>query len=137
MWLRQAFSTSNGHYEWLVMPFGLCNAPATFQSLMQLILQERLNKSVVVFIDDILIYSNSEEEHLEQVEWVLAQLQKWKLFAAIKKCVFMKSEVTYLGHLISANGISVLQQKVKALADWPELRSAKEGAILSRIGWVL
>ena len=123
---KTAFSTSNGHYEWLVMPFGLCNAPATFQSLMQLILQERLNKSVVVFIDDILIYSNSEEEHLEQVEWVLAQLQKWRLYAAIKKCTFMKSEVTYLGHLISANGISVLQQKVKALADWPELRSAKE-----------
>ena len=80
----------------------------------------------MVFIDDILIYSNSEEEHLEQVEWVLAQLQKWRLYAAIKKCDFMKSEVIYLGHRISANGISVLQQKVKALVDWPDLQSAKE-----------
>jgi hypothetical protein len=123
---KTAFSTSTGHYEWLVMPFGLCNAPATFQSLMQFILKDRLNKSVVVFIDDILIYSNSEEEHLEQVEWVLAQLQKWKLYAAINKCDFMKTEVVYLGHRISARGISVLEQKVQAIVDWPVLQSAKE-----------
>jgi hypothetical protein len=131
---KTAFSTSTGHYEWLVMPFGLCNAPATFQSLMQFILKDRLNKSVVVFIDDILIYSNSEEEHLEQVEWVLAQLQKWKLYAAINKCDFMKTEVVYLGHRISARGISVLEQKVQAIVDWPVLQSAKEARSLGSCG---
>jgi hypothetical protein len=123
---KTAFSTSTGHYEWLVMPFGLCNAPATFQSLMQFILKERLNKSVVVFIDDILIYSNSEEEHLEHVEWVLAQLKKWKLYAAIRKCCFMQREVIFLGYLISEKGTSVLSQRIKAVVEWPELRNVSE-----------
>lgn len=123
---KTAFSTSTGHYEWMVMPFGLCNAPATFQSLMQFILKDRLHKSVVVFIDDILIYSNSEEEHMEQVEWVLKQLKKWRLYAAIKKCEFFKSEIVYLGYLISENGISVLTQRVKAILEWPDPRNIKE-----------
>lgn len=123
---KTAFSTSSGHYEWLVLPFGLCNAPATFQRLMQFVLADRLYKSVIVFIDDILIYSNTEEDHLQNVEWVLSKLKQWQLYASIKKCEWMKDEVEFLGHKISAKGVSVLPGKIKAIVEWPELQNAKE-----------
>jgi hypothetical protein len=123
---KTGFSCSSGHYEWLVMPFGLCNAPATFQSLMQYILAEKLNKFVVVFIDDILIFSRSKEEHLMHVEWVLQQLKKWKLYAAAKKYVWMKPSVEFLGHVVSADGVQVMQKKIKAIIEWPELTNRKE-----------
>ncbi|MGH7239621.1 MAG: reverse transcriptase/ribonuclease H family protein, partial [Candidatus Saccharimonadales bacterium] len=123
---KTAFSTSSGHYEWLVLPFGLCNGPASFQRLMQTILLDRLYRGVLVFIDDILIYSMNEDDHLRDVEWVLAQLKKWKLYASIKKCEFMKEEVEFLGHKISSKGISVLAGKVKAVEEWPQPQNAKE-----------
>lgn len=123
---KTGFSCSSGHYEWLVMPFGLCNAPATFQSLMQFVLAERLNKGVVVFIDDILIYSTNKEDHLQDIEWVLTQLDKWKLYAAARKCLWMKPSMEFLGHVVSAKGVQVMEKKVQAIVDWPELSNAKE-----------
>jgi hypothetical protein len=123
---KTGFSCSTGHYEWLVMPFGLCNAPATFQSLMQYILEENLNKFVVVFIDDILIFSKTKEDHLKQLEWVLQQLQKWQLYAAAKKCCWMKPTMEFLGHVVSADGVQVMQKKIQAIAEWPELSTSKE-----------
>jgi hypothetical protein len=123
---KTGFSCSSGHYEWLVMPFGLCNAPATFQSLMQFILAEKLNKFVVVFIDDILIYSKSKREHLSHAEWVLHQLKKWQLYAAAKKCQWMKPSMEFLGHVVSADGVQVMQKKIKAIVEWPELTNSKE-----------
>jgi hypothetical protein len=123
---KTAFSTSTGHYEWMVMPFGLCNAPAVFQSLMQMVLVDGLNKFVVVFIDDILIYSTNEKEHLQHIEWVLKQLRKWKLYAAPNKCEWGKAQVKFLGHVVSAAGVSVLEKKIKAIVEWPELKNRKE-----------
>jgi uncharacterized protein with von Willebrand factor type A (vWA) domain len=123
---KTGFSCSSGHYEWLVMPFGLCNAPATFQSLMQFVLAERLNKSVVVFIDDILIYTKTKEDHLKEIEWVLQQLDRWKLYAAAKKCFWMKEEMEFLGHVVSAKGVQVMAKKIQSIVDWPELSNAKE-----------
>ena len=107
---KTAFSTDSGHYEWQVMPFGLCNAPATFQALMQYVLKDQLYKSVVVFIDDILIYSKNKEEHYLHVEWVIKKLREWKLYAASKKCEWGKSEIKFLGHIVSAAGVSVMRE---------------------------
>jgi hypothetical protein len=123
---KTAFSCSKGHFEWLVMPFGMCNAPATFQSLMQMVLAEALNKFVIVFIDDILIFSSSEKEHLTHIEWVLQQLRKWKLYATPKKCEWAKKEIKFLGHVVSSAGVSVMKEKVKAIVEWPPLQNAKE-----------
>jgi hypothetical protein len=123
---KTGFSCSSGHYEWLVMPFGLCNAPATFQSLMQFVLAEKLNKFVVVFIDDILIYSKNKQDHLIHVEWVLQQLKKWQLYATAKKCQWMKPIMEFLGHVVSADGVQVMQKKIQSIIEWPELTNAKE-----------
>ena len=86
----------------LMLPFGIANAPATFQREMQRILKDRLDTSVMVYIDDILIFSKNEEDHAEQVEWVLAQLKKNGYYANPDKCEFFQSEVNFLGHVIKA-----------------------------------
>lgn len=116
---KTAFNTPWGHFECTAMPFGLTNAPATFQALMQEVLQERLYKGVVVFVDDFLIYSKTEEEHLEMVQWVFEQLRKHKLYGAVDKCVFMRNEVDILGHKINAEGITTQTSKIKAIQEWP------------------
>jgi hypothetical protein len=116
---KTAFNTPWGHFECTAMPFGLTNAPASFQALMQEVLRERLYEGVVVFVDDFLIYSKTEEEHLEMVEWVFQQLRKHQLYGAIDKCSFMKNEVDILGHTINADGIKTQVSKVEAIQQWP------------------
>jgi len=98
---KTAFQTHKGHYEWLVMPFGLTNALATFQNLMNSVFQGLLWKSVLVFFDDILVYSPSWSSHLQHLEAVLKILQHHQLFAKLSKCHFGLEEVDYLGHTIS------------------------------------
>jgi len=107
-----AFQTHNGHYEYLVMPFGLCNAPSTFQALMNEIFWPLLCKSVLVFFNDILVYSSSWSEHIQHVSEVFSLLQQHKLVVKYKKCEFGQKELEYLGHMISGDGVKVDRTKI-------------------------
>jgi len=121
-----AMSTPLGLMEPLFMPFGMKNAPAVFQREMQRVLRDRLGKGVMVFIDDILIYSATVEEHEQLVSWVLTRLQEEGYYANPEKCEFFQREVSFLGHVISDKGIAVQQHKVKAVNDWAPPTSRKE-----------
>jgi hypothetical protein len=116
---KTAFRTKYGHYEWLVMPFGLTNAPATFQTLMNSVLRPFLDKFVVVYLDDILVYSKTEEDHRQHLALVLHTLRDNKLYAKLNKCEFGKTILAFLGHVIGADGIRMDPDKVQAIVDWP------------------
>ena len=115
---KTAFRTRYGHYEYLVMPFGVTNAPTVFMDYMNRIFHEFLDKFVVVFIDDILIYSKSTEEHSEHLRIVLQILKERKLFAKLSKCEFWLSQIQFLGHIVSSEGIRVDPSKVEAVTRW-------------------
>jgi len=116
---KTAFKMHNGHYEFLLMPFGLINAPATFQSLMNDLFRDQLRKFILVFFDDILIYSHSMTEHLGHLRIVFTILQTNLLYAKASKCVFYSPQVEYLGHVISAAGVSTDPHKIEAILNWP------------------
>ena len=109
---KTAFRTRYGHYEFVVMPFGLTNAPAAFMDLMNRVLRPMLDKSVIVFIDDILVYSKTEDEHKEHLREVLETLRLEKLYAKFSKCEFLLTEVEFLGHIVNKDGIQVDPAKV-------------------------
>ncbi|KAK2422360.1 hypothetical protein QL285_032900 [Trifolium repens] len=115
---KTAFRTRYGHYEYSVMPFGVTNAPGVFMEYMNRIFHSYLDKFVVVFIDDILIYSKTEEEHAEHLRIVLKTLRENKLYAKLSKCEFWHKEVSFLGHVISKGGIAVDPSKVDAVMKW-------------------
>jgi hypothetical protein len=114
---KTAFSTRYGLYEYLVMSFGLTNTPAHFMYLMNSVFMPELEKFVVVFIDDILIYSKSEEEHAQHLRVILQRLQDHQLYAKFSKCVFWLREVPFLEHVISAEGIAVDPSKVQEVLE--------------------
>uniref|UniRef100_A0A151UIJ1 Retrovirus-related Pol polyprotein from transposon 17.6 n=1 Tax=Cajanus cajan TaxID=3821 RepID=A0A151UIJ1_CAJCA len=116
---KTTFRTHQGLYEWLVMPFGLTNAPATFQSLMNEVFQGILRKFVLVFFDDILVYSSSWSSHLQHLEVVLKLLQQHKLFARMSKFSFGLQQVEYLGHTVSGEGVAMEKDKIQAVLNWP------------------
>jgi len=115
---KTAFRTRYGHYEFVVMPFGLTNAPAIFMDLMNRVFQSYLDKFVVVFIDDILIYFSSQMQHAYHLREVLETLRRNKLYAKLSKCEFWLNEVVFLGHVISEKGISVDPKKIEAVLKW-------------------
>jgi len=123
---KTAFRSKYGHYEYVVMPFGVTNAPAVFMDYMNRIFQPFLDKFVVVFIDDILIYSRTREEHAEHLRLVLGVLREKQLYANMSKCEFWMGEVQFLGHVISAQGIAVDPAKVEAVVKWESPKSATE-----------
>ncbi|KAK8931429.1 hypothetical protein KSP39_PZI016937 [Platanthera zijinensis] len=123
---KTVFCSRYGQYEFTVMPFGLTNAPAAFMSLMNRVFEPFLDQFVIVFIDDILVYSESEEQHVTHLEKVLQKLREHHLYAKFSKCEFWLKEVSFLGHIVSANGIAVNPAKIRAVRDWPQLCSAAD-----------
>jgi hypothetical protein len=123
---KTAFSTRYGLYECLIMSFGLTNAPAHFMYLMNSVFIPELDKFVVVFIDDILIYCKSEEEHAQHLQIILRRLRDHQLYAKLSKCAFWLKEVSFLGHVISAEGIAVDPSKVQEVLDWKSPKSVTQ-----------
>ena len=123
---KTAFRTKDGHYEFTVMPFGLTNAPATFQRLMNDVFREFTDKFVVVYMDDILIYSKTPAEHEQHLHMVMQLLRKEKLYCKKSKCSFGLDEVEYLGHTIGPKGVRMDDNKVQAILSWPTPTTVKE-----------
>ncbi|KAJ9521390.1 hypothetical protein QJQ45_001231 [Haematococcus lacustris] len=116
---KTAFRTRYGHFEFTVLPFGLCNAPATFQRLMNDVLHDLLDDCVLVYLDDILIFSRTPQEHIAHLRRVLDLLRKHKLYAKLSKCEFGMDQTSFLGHIVSASGIACDPAKVAAVQSWP------------------
>ena len=123
---KTAFTTRYGLYEYTVMSFGLTNAPAYFIGMMSKVFMEFLDKFVVVFIDDILVYSKNEEEHKEHLRLVLEKLREHQLYAKFSKCEFWLKEVGFLRHVISGEGIAVDPTKVQSVTEWLAPTSVSE-----------
>src|SRR5579859_5267331 len=123
---KTAFNTRHGKYEFLVMPFGLTNAPATFQTLMNSILRPYIDKFVLVYLDDILIYSNSEEEHIEHLRLVFEALRGVGLFARPLKCTFNKPTVEFCGHIFGQGVVRVVDSKVHVIQEWPRPKTVHD-----------
>ena len=115
---KTTFRTRYGHYEFLVMSFGLTNAPAAFMNLMNGLFRPYLDSFVIVFIDDILIYSRTKKEHEHHLRIVLGILKEKKLYAKFSKCEFWLSSVAFLGHVVSKEGIMMDPNKIEAVRDW-------------------
>ncbi|KAG5848674.1 hypothetical protein ANANG_G00101330 [Anguilla anguilla] len=123
---KTAFNTPTGHYEYLVMPFGLTNAPAMFQALVNDILRDMVNRFVFVYIDDILIFSKSVQEHVQHVRRVLQRLLENQLYVKAEKCAFHQESVSFLGFIIFAGGIQMDGGKVRVVSEWPIPKTRKD-----------
>jgi len=123
---KTTFRTRYGFYEWTVMPFGLSNAPSTFQRFMNELFADLLDVYMIVYLDDILIYSENPTEHRKQVKEVLRQLKANGLVVSPSKCVFHKEQVEFLGFILSPRGICMDEEKVWIIRDWPPPRRLKD-----------
>lgn len=123
---KTAFGTRFGHYEYEVMPFGLSNAPAAFQRFMNDTFRDMLDHTVIIYLDDILIFADSKEELLEKLRKVLQRCRDANLYCKAKKCKFFVDEIDYLGYVISKDGIQMDRKKVEAILDWPVPKNVKD-----------
>lgn len=123
---KTAFNTPLGHFEYLVMPFGLTNAPAVFQALVNDVLRDFLNKTVYVYLDDILIFSETLEEHVHHVRQVLQRLLENKLFIKAEKCEFHKESVSFLGYIVGSGQVKPDPAKIEAVAAWAQPKNVKQ-----------
>ena len=129
---RLLFERGNGHYEFVVMSFGLTNAPAAFMSLMNGIFKPYLDLFVIVFIDDILVYSKSKKKHEEHLRMVLEMLRGKKLYAKFSKCEFWLDAVSFLGYVVSKDGVMVDPSKIETVKNW--VRPTNVSEIRSFVG---
>ena len=124
---KTAFRTWYGHFKYDMMLFGLPNAPASFQGYINKILVEKLDIFVIVYLDDILIYTDDDwDGHIAAVRWVLGQLRKFSLFANLKKCRFHQEEVWFLGYVVFSKGIHLEDKRIKAVKELPEPQSVRD-----------
>ncbi|XDV24073.1 hypothetical protein PO909_028351 [Leuciscus waleckii] len=123
---KTAFSTTTGHYEYHVMPFGLANSPSVFQALVNEVFRDMLNQKLIVYIDDILIYSETFETHVQDVRAVLQRLIDNQLYAKVQKCEFHQTQIAFLGYVISTEGVTMDNGKVQAVVNWPQPTNVKE-----------
>lgn len=123
---KTAFNTENGHFEFLRMPFGLKNAPATFQRLINFVLRDYINKICLVYLDDIIILGTSLQEHIENIRKILFKLKEYNLKIQIDKSEFLQKEVAYLGHIVSSEGVKPNPSKIQAVQEFPIPKTPKE-----------
>ncbi len=123
---KTAFSTASGHYEYLVIPFGLSNSPSVFDAFINDVFRDMLNHWVIVYIDDILIYSDSYQDHIKHVRSVLQRLIVNQLFAKTEKCEFHQDTISFLVYVISSGGVAMNERKVQAILNWPRPLTIKE-----------
>ncbi|GKC28423.1 ty3-gypsy retrotransposon protein [Tanacetum coccineum] len=123
---KTAFRTHSGHYEFKVMPFGLTNAPSTFQAVMNDLFHPYLRRFILVFFDDILVYSPNMEQHLSHLDKTLQLLHDHQFFVKLSKCCFGQSKVSFLGHVITGDGVQVEKEKIDAVQSWPIPSNVKE-----------
>ncbi|KAL4013398.1 hypothetical protein IC575_025567 [Cucumis melo] len=123
---QTAFRSRYRHYEFIVMSFGLTNAPAVFMDLMNRVFKDFLDSFVIVFVDDILIYSKTEAEHEKHLRQVLETLRANRLYAKFSKCKFWLKKVSFLEHVVSSEGVSVDPAKIEAVANWPRPSTVSE-----------
>ena len=135
---KTTFRTRYRHYEFLIMPFGLTNAPTTFMDLMNHVFQPYVDRFVVVFIDDILVYSKDREDHDTHLRVVLETLRKEQLYVKLSKCKFWLREVSFIGHIVSEEGIRVDLKKIQVIIEWkPSINVTKVRSFLGLTGYYI